>query len=62
MLVNPENAIARSPAAISVMGKPLKALGGFAAVILILTPAKTTIASVNPIAAAKPKHTDSIKL
>ena len=62
MLVKPEKAIARSPAAISVMGNPLKALGGVAVDIRILTPAKTTMARVNPIAAAKPKHTDSMKL
>ena len=50
----PEKIIASSPAAMRVSGNPLKALGGSANSILALTPAKITIARVNPSPAAKP--------
>ena len=51
---NPRNAIAIRPAVTSAKGIPLKHLGGSAARRRTRTPAKTTIAMVKPIAAAKP--------
>ena len=49
--------MAKSPAVISVSGNPRKARGGSAFSIRTRTPANTTMASVKPNDAAKPKHT-----
>ena len=59
---NPENAMAISPAEIRSIGIPRKGLGGSAKRSLARTPANMRIATVNPIAAVKPKVTDSRKL
>lgn len=50
----PENAIAIRLAAIMAIGIPLKLFGGSANEMRTLTPAKITIASVNPTADEKP--------
>lgn len=50
----PENAIAMSPAATIAIGIPRKEFGGSAKDIRTLTPAKMTIARVNPAADEKP--------
>ena len=50
----PEKAMATSPAVISRIGKPTKALGGSAYYRRARTPAKSTMASVKPSAAEKP--------
>ena len=52
--MNPEKAMAMRPAATRAIGIPLNAFGGLDILILSLTPAKMTMASVKPTADENP--------